>query len=207
MDNAHSSGHIYASKRAGLLRWMSHHLRGPWPPSCTWLKFAQLWVTPALSGMAAYVKRTPFILRRSRLPSPVASFKLRCTHPQRQILKALDWPSFRWRCETASLRLLHCFLNRQQEPLTNCLPPFAFSRNRRSQTKPRQLIFPAARTTRHTIAFFVSTSVAWNTLSTHIQNLTNAQQFRKAHQTRSLTQICLRWQNQTCPAAELQHYP
>ena len=58
--------------------------------------------------------------------------------------------------------------------------PSASSRNPRSQRKPRQLILPAARTTRHTTSFFFSASVAWNTLPAHIQNLTNAQQFRKA---------------------------
>ena len=97
-----------------------------------------------------------------------------------ELLQALDWPSLRWRREIASLCLLHRFLNLQQEPLTNCLPPFASSRNPRSQRKPRQLILPAARTTRHTTSFFFSASVAWNTLPAHIQNLTNAQQFRKA---------------------------
>ena len=100
--------------------------------------------------------------------------------PKSELLQALDWPSLRWRREIASLCLLHRFLNLQQEPLTNCLPPFASSRNPRSQRKPRQLILPAARTTRHTTSFFFSASVAWNTLPAHIQNLTNAQQFRKA---------------------------
>ena len=100
--------------------------------------------------------------------------------PKSELLQALDWPSLRWRREIASLCLLHRFLNLQQEPLTNCPPPFASSRNPRSQRKPRQLILPAARTTRHTTSFFFSASVAWNTLPAHIQNLTNAQQFRKA---------------------------
>ena len=100
--------------------------------------------------------------------------------PKSELLQALDWPSLRWRREIASLCLLHRFLNLQQEPLTNCLPPFASSRNPRSQRKPKQLILPAARTTRHTTSFFLSASVAWNTLPAHIQNLTNAEQFRKA---------------------------
>ena len=142
--------------------------------------YAQLWSMPALSGMAPYVKRMPFSSTGSRLQSPVASSKLRGTHPKSELLQALDWPSLRWRREIASWCLLHRFLNLQQEPLTNCLPPFASSRNPRSQRKPKQLILPAARTTRHTTSFFFSASVAWNTLPAHIQNLTNAEQFRKA---------------------------
>ena len=117
----------------------------PWPPSCTCLMYAQLWSMPALSGMAPYVKRMPFSSRGSRLQSPVASSKLRGTHPKAKYSKLSTGHSLRWRREIASLCLLHRFLNLQQEPLTNCLPPLASSRNPRSQRKPRQLILPAAR--------------------------------------------------------------
>ena len=138
----------------------------PWPPSCTCLMYAQLWSMPALSGMAPYVKRMPY----ERIQTAVARCILQAPWrtPKSELLQALDWPSLRWRREIASLCLLHRLLNLQQEPLTNCLPPFASSRNPRSQRKPRQLILPAARTTRHTTSFFFSASVAWNTLPAHI---------------------------------------
>ena len=53
------------------------------------LMFARLWSMPALSGMAPYVKRMPFVFRGFRLQSPVASFKLRDTPPKANCLKLL----------------------------------------------------------------------------------------------------------------------
>ena len=115
--------------------------------------------------------------------------------PKSQLLKALDSPSLRWPWwrEIASLCMLHRFLNLQQEPLTNFLPPFAFSRNSRSQRKPRRLILPAARTTKHTTSFFFSTSVAWNTLPAHIPEPNKCSTIRKCtHQTLSFAEIYLK---------------
>ena len=142
--------------------------------------YAQLWSMPAPLWHGSI--REEDALQLERIQAAVARCILQAPWrtPKSELLQALDWPSLRWRREIASLCLLHRFLNLQQEPLTNCLPPFASSRNPRSQRKPRQLILPAARTTRHTTSFFFSASVAWNTLPAHIQNLTNAQQFRKA---------------------------
>ena len=169
-----------ASKRAGLLRWMSHHLRGPLTTKL-YLSFVRptmeyaspLWHGSIREEDALQLERIQTAVARCILQAPWRT-------PKSELLQALDWPSLRWRREIASLCLLHRLLNLQQEPLTNCLPPFASSRNPRSQRKPKQLILPAARTTRHTTSFFFSASVAWNTLPAHIQNLTNAQQFRKA---------------------------
>ena len=64
-------------------------------------------------------------LQLERIQTAVA----RCTPqapwhtPKSELLQALDWPTLRWRREIASLCLLHRFLNLQQQPLTNCLPP------------------------------------------------------------------------------------
>ena len=169
-----------ASKRAGLLRWMSHHFRGPLTTKLylSYVRPTMEYASPLWHGSI----REEDVLQLERIQTAVARCILQAPWrtPKSELLQALDWPSLRWRREIASLCLLHRFLDLQQEPLTNCLPPFASSRNPRSQRKPRQLILPAARTTRHTTSFFFSASVAWNTLPAHIQNLTTAQQFRKA---------------------------
>ena len=150
-----------ASKRAGLLRWMSHHLRGPLTTKLylSYVRPTMAYASPLWHGSI----REEDALQLERIQAAVARCILQAPWrtPKSELLQALDWPSLRWRREIASLCLLHRFLNLQQEPLTNCLPPFASSRNPRSQRKPRQLILPAARTTRHTTSFFFSASVAW----------------------------------------------
>ena len=118
-------------------------------------------------------------LRLQRIQTAVACCILQAPWytPKSQLLEALDWPSLRWRREIASFCLLHRFLKQQENTLTICLPPFAFSRNPRSQS-PTQLILPAVRTSKHTTSFIFSTSVVWNTLPAHIQNIPNDRQFK-----------------------------
>ena len=140
----------------------------PWPPSCTWLMFAQLlvWSMPALSGMAPYVKRRPSsredpdCRRPLHPPSSVVHIQKPTTY------KALDWPPLCWRCEIASLCLLHRFVTRATDklPATHALP---FSQPAISEEAKTTAILPAARTTRHTTSFFFSASLWRGTLSPH----------------------------------------
>ena len=100
--------------------------------------------------------------------------------PKRQLLEELNWPSLRWRREIASLCLLHQLLQERPDPLSGTLPQYASTSNTRSPRKPKELILANARTTRYSKSFFFRTSVVWNTLPGHLQQLTSPHQFKLA---------------------------
>ena len=100
--------------------------------------------------------------------------------PTRQLLEELNWPSLRWRREIASLCLLHQLLQERPDPLSDTLPQYASTCNTRSPRNPKELILANARTTRYSKSFFFRTSVVWNILPGHLQQLTSPHQFKLA---------------------------
>ena len=100
-----------ASKRAGLLRWMSHHLRGPLTTQLylSYVRPTMEYAIPLWHGSI----REEDALQLERIETAVARCVLQAPWltPKSELLQALDWPSLRWRREIASLCLLHRFLS------------------------------------------------------------------------------------------------
>ena len=169
-----------AAKRAGLLRWMSHHLRGPMIAQLylAYVRPTMEYASPLWHGSI----REEDAIQLERIQAAVARRILQAPWdtPKRQLLETLNWPALRWRREIASLCLLHQLLQSRPDPLHTILPPYASSRNSRSPRKPNELILNFACTSRYTHSFIFRTSVAWNTLPGHIQQLTNTHQFKLA---------------------------
>ena len=100
--------------------------------------------------------------------------------PKRRPSWRTQLASLRWRLEIASLCLLHQLLQERLDPLSDTLPQYASSCNIRSPRKQKELILANARTTRYSKSFFFRTSVVWNTLPGHLQQLTSPHQFKLA---------------------------
>ena len=84
-----------ASKRAGLLRWMSHHLRGPLTTNLypayvrPTVEYASpLWHGSTCEEDAFHLERIQTAVARCILQAPWHT-------PKSQLLKALGWPSLR----------------------------------------------------------------------------------------------------------------
>ena len=179
--NVHIQGVIgNAAKRAGLLRWMSHHLRGPLIAHLylAYVRPTMEYASPLWHGSI----RDEDALQLERIQAAVARRILHAPWdtPKRQLLEELNWPSLRWRREIASLCLLHQLLQERPDPLSDTLPQYASTCNTRSPRKPKELILANARTTRYSKSFFFRTSVVWNTLPGHLQQLTSPHQFKLA---------------------------
>ena len=99
-----------AAKRAGLLRWMSHHLRGPLITHLylTYVRPTMEYASPLWHGSI----RDEDALQLESIQAAVARRILHAPWdiPKRQLLEELNWPSLRWRREIASLCLLHQLL-------------------------------------------------------------------------------------------------
>ena len=170
-------------KRAGLLRWMSYQLRGPVTTKLyvAYVRPTMEYASPLWHGSireedAMHLERIQAAVARRILHAPWDT-------PKTQLLETLNWPSLRWRREIASLCLLHQLLQIRPDPLQSVLPPFASTRNPRSPRKPKELILNLAHSSRYTHSFIFRTSVAWNTLPGHIQQLTNTHKFKSAIRT------------------------
>ena len=112
--------------------------------------------------------------------TPSDGVSIRPIHKQAYPRSDPSRPSLRWRREIASLCLLHQLLQERPDPLSDTLPQYASTCNVRSPRKPKELILANARTTRFTKSFFFRTSVVWNTLPGHLQQLTSPHQFKLA---------------------------
>lgn len=172
-----------SSQRAGLLRLMCHHF----PPQAT-ARLYVFYVRPTLEyGSPVWngFVREEDAIALERLQASVARSILKADWrtPKSDLLRELDLPSLRWRREIASLVLLHKLLQSRQQPLAECLFPFASSVTDRSRRKPKQLILPKAHSTRVLKSFFYRTALAWNTLPAHTQALQTPSQFRSALET------------------------
>ena len=129
-----------------------------------------------LSDMAIFLSEMPWPLNVSRQPLPApSSFRT----PKTNLFKQLNWPSLRWRRETASMTLFHKLLLTRPPPLGSCLFPSASTLSSRAMQKPHQLILPEAHTSKYINSFFYQSSLVWNTLPAAIQNITCNQTFKK----------------------------
>ena len=160
---------------------MSHHLRGPLIAHLylAYVRPTMEYASPLSHG---FIRDEVFVIFKMRYNSREAAVARRILHapwdtPKRQLLEELNWPSLRWRREIASLCLLHQLLQERPDPLSDTLPQYASTSNTRSPRKPKELILANARTTRYSKSFFFRTSVVWNTLPGHLQQLTSPHQF------------------------------
>ena len=97
--------------------------------------------------------------------------------PKHELLQALGWPSLRWRRTILSMKMIHSLLyGNKNGPLASCLYPTSHTALR----KPKQLLLPRARTTCRTKSFFFTASCLWNTLPTHIQDISSSEAFVSA---------------------------
>ena len=96
--------------------------------------------------------------------------------PKSDLLKALDWPSLRWRRTILCMKLFHLLLHNRCGPVASCLYPFS----RTSLRKPKQLLLPRVRTARRTKSFFFFMSSLWNTLPSDLQNIEQTSRFMAA---------------------------
>ena len=121
--NVHIQGVIgNATKRAGLLRCMSHHLRGP-----LIVHLYLAYVRPTIECARPFWHgsiRDEDALQLEIIQAAVARRILHAPWdtPKRQLLEELNWPSLRWRREIASLCLLHQLLQERPDPLGDTLP-------------------------------------------------------------------------------------
>ena len=102
--------------------------------------------------------------------------------PKQQLLKALNWPSLRWRRAIASTCLFQQLIHAPNTlpSLSKHLFPLLSSRSTRNRRKPFQIAFPKVRTTRYQHSFFFHTALLWNGLPQSIQATKPPQQFRIA---------------------------
>ena len=100
--------------------------------------------------------------------------------PKQVLLERLQWPSLFWRRCVATTCLLHTLMHNPTSPLNQCLFPFAQSLSSYNLRKPRQLILPRLRTSRHLHSFFYNSARLWNSLPHSLQSIPNHAQFRKA---------------------------
>ena len=159
---------------------MSHHLRGPLIAHLylAYVRPTMEYASPLWHGSI----RDEDALQLERIQAAVARRILHAPWdtPKRQLLEELNWPSLRWRREIASLCLLHQLLQERPDPLSDTLPQYASTCNTRLPRKPKELILANARTTRYSKSFFFRTSVVWNTLPGHLQQLTSPHHFKLA---------------------------
>ena len=102
--------------------------------------------------------------------------------PKQQLLKALNWPSLRWRRAIASTCLFQQLIHAPNTlpSLSKHLFPLLSSRSARNRRKPFQIALPKVRTTRYQHSFFFHTALLWNSLPQSIQATKPPQQFRIA---------------------------
>ena len=170
---------LSASRRAGLLRWMSEDLK----PSTVQqlyiyylrpkLEYAcPVWHGALLERDALALERVQGSVARSILRAPFQASKS-------VMFEQLTWPSLRWRREILCITLFHLILHTRPPPLDSCLFPFASTNTVRSTRKPKQLILPRARTSRYVKSFFFRSALLWNTLPANLQNITCHRKFKK----------------------------
>ena len=149
-------------------------------PTCTSPMYAQRWNTQAPSGMVPFVTKMHYNLRESKQQSLAESCMPHGTLRKDNFLKNSTGLLFDGVENIASLCLLHQLLQERPDPLSGTLPQYASTSNTRSPRKPKELILANARTTRYSKSFFFRTSVVWNTLPGHLQQLTSPHQFKLA---------------------------
>ena len=116
---------LSASRRAGLLRWMSKDLK----PSTVqqlyiyYLRAKLEYACPVWHG--ALLERDAFALER--VQGSVARSILRAPFQASKsvMFEQLTWPSLRWRREILCITLFHLILHTRPPPLDSCLFPFA----------------------------------------------------------------------------------
>ena len=155
-----------ASRRCGLLRCMSHHL----PPTISSLLYIYHvrpifeYASPLWHGAIS----AELALSLEKLQASVAWAILRAPWrtPKQQLLKALNWPSLRWRRAIASTCLFQQLIHAPNTlpSLSKHLFPLLSSRSTRNRRKPFQIALPKVRTTRHQHSFFFHTALLWNSL-------------------------------------------
>ena len=100
--------------------------------------------------------------------------------PKQVLLERLQWPSLSWRRCVSTTCLLHTLMHNPTSPLNQCLFPFAQSLSSYNLRKPRQLILPRVRTSRHLHSFFYNSALLWNSLPHSLQSIPRHAQFRRA---------------------------
>ena len=93
--------------------------------------------------------------------------------PKQVLLERLKWPSLFWRRSVSTTCLLHTLMHNPTSPLNQCLFPFAQSLSSYNLRKPRQLILPRLRTSRHLHSFFYNSARLWNSLPHSLQSTPN----------------------------------
>ena len=171
-----------ASRRCGLLRCMSHHL----PPTISSLLYiyhvrpifeyaSPLWHGAISAELALSLEKLQASVARAILRAPWRT-------PKQQLLKALNWPSLRWRRAIASTCLFQQLIHAPNTlpSLSKHLFPLLSSRSTRNRRKPFQIALPKVRTTRYQHSFFFHTALLWNSVPQSMQATKPPQQFRIA---------------------------
>ena len=159
------------SRRCGLLRCMSHYL----PPTISSLLYiyhvrpifeyaSPLWHGAISAELALSLEKLQASVARAILRAPWQT-------PKQQLLKALNWPSLRWRRAIASTCLFQQLIHAPNTlpSLSKHLFPLLSSRSARNRRKPFQIALPKVRTSRYQHSFFFHTALLWNSLPQSIQ--------------------------------------
>ena len=144
-----------ASRCCGLLRCKSHHL----PATISSLLYIYHvrpifeYASPLWHGAIS----AELALSLEKLQASVAWAILRAPWrtPKQQLLKALNWPSLRWRRAIASTCLFQQLIHAPNTlpSLSKHLFPLLSSRSTRNRRKPFQIALPKVRTTRYQHSF------------------------------------------------------
>ena len=158
-------------RKAGFLRFMARELPGDLIcrlyVSCVRpaLEYASpVWHVGISRQQAIALERIQASVARRVLKAPWRT-------PKQVLLERLQWPSlFRRRCVSTTC-LLHTLMHNRTSPLNQCLSPFSQSLSSYNLRKPRQLILPRLRTSRHLHSFFYNSAPLWNSLPHSLQSI------------------------------------
>ena len=170
---------LSASKRAGLLRWMSKDL----PPDV--IKKLYIYYVRPVMEYASPVWHGSITEEEAIAMERVQASVARCVSkspwstPKETLFESLDWPSLRWRRDVASMVLFHKLLtSAPTSSFSECIPSFSSSNSVRGTRKPLQLLLNHANTSRYTNSFFYRSSVLWNSLPSNLQAIKNRKTFK-----------------------------
>ena len=168
-------------RKAGFLRFMAREL--PADLICRLYMFPVLdrfWSTRHQYGTEAFLGNRPLLLRESKPVLHGEFWKHPGGHQSKYYLRDSNGhPSV----GGAVFRLHVCYIHSCTTPEAhsiNAFFPFAQSLSSYNLRKPRQLILPRVRTSRHLHSFFYNSALLWNSLPHSLQSIPNHAQFRRA---------------------------